>query len=90
MVNKPRYIKSKIAGKSKLPVIPTSLQFILHYFLLRKQWRRNLPSYQSHTLKANPYRIFQYYKHFGAVCLIKYTALSDINIRYATKKRNPE
>jgi hypothetical protein len=90
MDNKPRYIKSKTGGKAKLPVIPKrSFHFILHYLLLQQQWRSKLPSYQSHTLKANPYRIYQYYKHFRAVSRIKDTALCLLKTKYAIKPKNP-
>lgn len=90
MVSKPRYIKSTTEGKAKLPVIPKRrLHFILHYLLLHQQWRSKLPSYQSHTLKANPYRIYQYYNHFRTVSRIKNTALCLLKTKYAIKPKNP-
>jgi hypothetical protein len=90
MDNKPRYIKSTTAGKAKLPVIPKrSLHFILHYLLLQQQWRSKLPSYASYTLKANPYRTYQYYKHFRAVSRIKDTALCLLKTKYTIKPKNP-
>ncbi|HEU5051893.1 MAG TPA: hypothetical protein VFT78_02205 [Hanamia sp.] len=82
--------KSKKYNCPLLPRIPKrSLHFILHYLLLKQQWRSKLPSYQSHTLKPNPYRIYQYYKHFRAVSRIKDTALYLLKTKYAIKPKNP-
>ena len=71
-----------------LPAIPKrTLLFILHHLLLQQQWRSKLPSYQSHSLKANPYRIN--YKYSRVVSRIKDTALCLLKTKYAIKPKNP-
>ncbi|MGN6801268.1 MAG: hypothetical protein ACTHJN_05140 [Ginsengibacter sp.] len=78
------------SSKAKSVTIPKrSLHFILHYLLLQQQWTSKLPSYQSHTLKANTFRIYQYYKHFRAVSRIKDTALCLLKTKYAIKPKHP-
>lgn len=82
MVYKPSYIKSKTAGKANLP------HFILHH--LQQLRRKRLLSSRPYLSKGNLHIIPQYYKSFQEVSRINGPALSDINTRYATKKRSPE